>query len=162
MSINMRHAPSFQTFRSTASRPRSDDDGAVACLTLFWAVVLIMFQIFFHVLAPFFLLTSPKFSILGISLSFGAAIRAVSLFPPGGVLALGRFVPIEGQADADGETGNGGGTTGNRYRWDAGAGGSVEFPWFATERNQCQRNVGSWDCDRVWRSGWTEPGIGRA
>lgn len=108
----MRHAPSFQTFRPTASRPRSDDDGAVACLTLFWAVVLIMFQIFFHVLAPFFLLTPPKFSILGISLSFGAAIRAVSLFPPGGCwhwadlfLSKGRPMPTRKRGTAGGQRG---------------------------------------------------------
>lgn len=59
------------------------------------------------------------------------------------------------------------GTTGNRYRWDAGAGGSVGTGRVVSmvrdgEESVMmdQGNVGSWDCDRVvWRSG-RDPGSG--
>lgn len=136
-----------------------------------WAVVLIVLRIF-GAAPPFFchfVWAVPEVS----SPILASHLRAVSLFPPGGggggcwhwadLMGAVPF-PIAGPMPT-GKRGTG--TTGNRYRWDAGAGGSVGTGRVVSmvrdgEESVMmdQGNVGSWDCDRVvWRSG-RDPGSG--
>ncbi|KAK0750918.1 hypothetical protein B0T18DRAFT_401335, partial [Schizothecium vesticola] len=112
---------------------------------MLFPVVLIMFQIFLSLPPPpflFFLLAVDSAAVPPILHSPNLAI-SLSLFPPGGGLADCSL--------SQGRRGNGEPHR-YRYRWDAGAGGSVEkvFPMVVNGESENQRrNVGSWDCEKV-------------